>query len=663
MQQPYLNSRCAVVAAPVQAWSAPDGQCDPAAPERQVEGLYCGDTRVVSLVELSSASHQMEHIATYERGGSRVVFQYVLRTPDLGVDPALLLQRVREASPTGIRERYLLSTAATEPLDVQLTTRLAPDATSMQAIKGGGPANAVEPGTPSASGETATSGSEALRWNWRDERSTATLNATGATTSIDDGAWRLDWQLTVPARDSVEVGWQLELADSGLPFTGPSAVPLPVPRLIADHPGNTASLQRLLEHSFADINGLRLAHPSLPQHSFLAAGAPWYFTLFGRDSLIAARNLLAHDLTIAHGTLQVLATLQGTTCDAERAEQPGKILHEVRQETLELALSHLPVGDNDGSSAISLPPLYYGTIDATPLWIMLLGEAEERGLDAASVRELMPALRAALGWLADFGDPDGDGFLEYLDETGHGLANQGWKDSGDSVRFADGNLATGPVALVEVQGYAHAAALHGARLLESYGDGTAAAQQWRDWAERLATRFREHFWAADELGRYPVLALDGHKRQVDGVSSNMGHLLGTGILDPAESELVVERLRHPSMASGYGIRTVSQTNQGYWPLSYHVGSVWTHDTAYIIDAMLRDGFDEQAARLAADLLRAAEGFGHRLPELFGGMGSDEVFPPQPYPASCRPQAWAATSSVVIARALGALDGMGDPDRG
>ncbi|MFC6358422.1 MGH1-like glycoside hydrolase domain-containing protein [Luteococcus peritonei] len=642
MQQPFLNSRCAVVAAPVQAWSAPDGQADGLAALRDVEGVFCGDTRIASQLLLGSPSHALEHIATDERGGARVRFQYVLRTPELGVDPALVLERIREVTTSGVRERYVLTTASLQDLEVDLELVLRPDATGMQAVKGGetpSPLPAEQLGDPTGG------------WSWRDERTSARLR-TDATVSSDDGAWRLRWRLRVPARGVADAGWQLELRDEGLPFVGASAEPLALPALTDASP----SLRRLVEHSFADINGLRLAHPSMPEHTFLAAGAPWYFTLFGRDSLIAARNLLAHDLGVATGTLKVLARLQGTVVDVDRAEQPGKILHEVRQETLELALGHLPTDDSDGSAHISLPPLYYGTIDATPLWIMLLGEAEERGLDEATVRELLPNLRAALGWLADHGDADGDGFLEYRDESGHGLANQGWKDSGDSVRFADGSLAKGSVALAEVQGYAHAAALHGARLLARYEADTEAAAFWTGWAEQLATRFREHFWAADELGRYPVLALDGDKRQVTGVASNMGHLLGTGILTDSEAETVVERLVHPSMASGYGVRTMSETNGGYWPLSYHVGSVWTHDTAFIIDGMLREGFDEQARELAAALLRAAEGFGYRMPELFGGMAADAVFPPQPYPASCRPQAWAATSAVVVARALGALPG-------
>lgn len=649
MQQPYLTNRSVVLSAPVQAWSALDGQVDGLAPQRRAEGVYCGDSRILSQLLLSSPTHELEHVSSHEPGGASCRFQYVVRTPDLGVDPAVVLDRHREVDGNGLRERLVLSTASMREVEVTLQLFLQPDATGMPAIKSGQQDSPVVP-------EQAEDGTHLF--HWRDGSTTATLR-TDAAVETGDGSWLLTWTLLLPARGRGEVGLELELVDEAAPFCGTTAPLLRPPHTDGTNP----ALDRLLQTSFADINGLRMAPRQDPARAFLAAGSPWYFTLFGRDSLISARNLVQHDVTTAVGTLRVLAELQGSTIDVDQAQQPGKILHEVRQEPLELSLTHGPVQASDGTleaqarQQMHLPPLYYGTVDATPLWIMLFDEADQAGMYAEEVRALLPHLRRALDWMRDFGDSDGDGFLEYRDESGHGLANQGWKDSGDSIRFRDGHLAAGSVALAEVQGYAHAAALGGARLLESYEGDTEAATFWREWAAQLAARFRRHFWASDELGPYPVLALDGatdeqgNKIQVDGVASNMGHLLGTGILDETETEIVVERLMHPSMFSGYGIRTMSSTNGGYWPLGYHVGSVWAHDTAFILDGMLRTGHREQAARLARGLLQAAEGFGFRLPELFGGLGSDEVFPPQPYPASCRPQAWAATSSVLVARAL------------
>lgn len=333
------------------------------------------------------------------------------------------------------------------------------------------------------------------------------------------------------------------------------------------------------------------------------------------------------------------------------AEQPGKILHEVRRAPLVLHEAH-----TDGpETVVTIPPEYFGTIDATCLWIMLLGDLADAGHD---VSEFDAALDAALEWLAEHADADGDGLLEYRDESGSGLANQGWKDSGDSIRFADGSQADAPIALAEVQGYAHAAALVGSRALAARGD-EAGARRWRTWASDLAARFRARFWVSDAVGRYPALALDAAKRPVDGCASNMGHLLGTGILDADEAATVVARLTGPDMFSGYGIRTMSTTNAAYWPLSYHVGSVWTHDTAWCIDGMRREGHLDAARTVASGLLRAAAGFDDRLPELFGGHpapghtggGEPVCWPPHPYPASCRPQAWAAASAAVILDAL------------
>ncbi|WP_253904169.1 hypothetical protein [Arthrobacter sp. Br18] len=399
-----------------------------------------------------------------------------------------------------------------------------------------------------------------------------------------------------------------------------------------------------MSRSVSDLNGLRMAPAGTPSDTFLAAGAPWFFTMFGRDSLIAARMLLPLGTELAGSTLRALAARQGTTTDSSTAEQPGKILHEVRRATLQF---------EEGGNGIALPPVYFGTIDATPLWISLLHDAWKSGLPESEVEALLDALEAALVWLRDHGDSDGDGFLEYLDTSGHGLANQGWKDSGDSIRWHDGSLAEGPIALAEVQGYAYEAALGGAALLEAFGrDG---AENWRAYAANLSERFRASFWCADDQGAYPAIALDAQKRPVDGVASNMGHLLGTGILNEDEEATVVRRLMDDTMFSGYGIRTVSTTNGGFWPTRYHAGSVWSHDTGIIIHGMMRSGFHTEARALATGLLDAAEGFDWRLPELFSGHSSKEVFPPVPYPASCRPQAWAAASAVPIATALGALN--------
>lgn len=539
--------------------------------------------------------------------------------------------------------------------------------------------------------------------------------------------------LSVPASENgtpvtAEASWRLSAEDPSLPFVGPdshvadaaaerveaagAATPPPALGALARRTRTAVAseaepegpqdpemqrVSQVLARSLDDLDALRLSSRTDASETFFAAGAPWYFTLFGRDALMSASLALPLDRANAIGTLRTLAHRQGTRTDPDTAEQPGKILHEVRAVGMDMTDSHLP-------------PVYFGTIDATALWIELLLETWRDGgavggVDATEggdradgaggagsdplLRELLGSLRSAALWLLEHGDADGDGFLEYIDESGHGLANQGWEDSGDSMRRADGTLAEGTIALAEVQGYAYAAALHAAEMLEAVGahglsaapgavggsgtaelalEGVAAEPgvsdplqgadelpaRLRSWAATLRERFRAQFWARDELGPYVVMALDGQKNQVDGVGSNMGHLLGTGLLDAREEALVVDRLMDPTMFSGYGIRTLSTTNSAYWPLRYHGGSVWTHDTGWILRAMLRAGFTDEARVLARGLLHAAQGFDDRLPELFGGQDAAEAWPPIPYPASCRPQAWAAASAVPIAQALGAL---------
>jgi len=231
------------------------------------------------------------------------------------------------------------------------------------------------------------------------------------------------------------------------------------------------------------------------------------------------------------------------------------------------------------------------------------------------------------------------------------LANQGWKDSGDSVQWRDGTLAEGPIALCEVQAYAYEAAIHGADLLDHFG--VSGALEWRDWAARLRKRFHDSFWIDDPAGAYPAIALDASKRPVDTVTSNIGHLLGTGLLDSRQAALVARRLVSPQLNSGYGLRTMSTDSQGYWPLSYHGGSVWTHDTAIAIAGLASEGFVLEASTLVSGLLAAASGFDYRMPELHSGDAAIQFGAPVPYPAACRPQAWSAAASVsVLASTLG-----------
>jgi glycogen debranching enzyme len=621
--QPFLHDLTGVFSAPVQAWSDPHGQIR----RDGAQGIFCGDDRVISSTLLTVGGTEPDWVSTQVVSGQEIRFLSFVRVEGAGADPLVQLTRTRTATAQGVGERLRLGSALDEPLPVELACTLLADSTPMEKVKSGQGA-----GAPLAL--------EALRWTWRTGETVAHLDAGTADVTFEDGAVTLTWRLTVPAGGSADAGFTLHLHDAGAPMVAPQGRLLQVPQVRHTRDDR---IGHLLTRSVSDLNGLRMAAADNPSATFLAAGAPWFFTMFGRDSLIAARMLLPLSTDLAGTTLRALAARQGVVSDTSSAEQPGKILHEVRRGTLQF---------EEGGEGIALPPVYYGTIDATPLWIILLHDAWRAGLGDDVVLPLLDPLELALTWLRDFGDSDGDGFLEYLDTSGHGLANQGWKDSGDSIRWHDGSLADGPIALSEVQGYAYEAAMGGAALLDAFGRPGAAA--WRSYAAALAERFREQLWCSDEAGSYPAIALDAQKRAVDGVTSNMGHLLGTGILTGEEEAVVVARLLDPTMFSGYGIRTVSTTNGGYWPTRYHAGSVWSHDTGIIIGGMLRAGFAEAAAELANGLLDAAEGFDWRLPELFSGHAASDVERPVPYPASCRPQAWAAASAVPMAQALGAL---------
>ena len=450
------------------------------------------------------------------------------------------------------------------------------------------------------------------------------------------GGATVRWPVRLDGRGTRELSWRLTVTDPAAsviaaPATA-TASPAAASPAAANHgaprPARASAddprLAELVARSLDDAAALRMTVPDRPGDVFLAAGAPWYFTLFGRDSIWAARLLLPFGWPLAAGTLRTLAARQGSRVDPETGEAPGKIPHELRR----------------GGS------LYYGTIDATPLWVCLLRDAWRWGMPDAQVRALLPALRAALECVTRYGDSDGDGLLEYIDQSGHGLSNQGWKDSGDAIRFADGRVAKPPVALCEVQGYAYEAAMAGAELLTAFGESGAA--RWRDWAAGLAEAFRASFWLP---GGYPALALDAAKQPVDSSTSNIGHLLATGLLTADEEALVASRLSAPDMDSGFGLRTMSAGDAGYNPLSYHCGSVWSHDTAIVIRGLYRSGHGAAAARLADGLLSAAAAFGWRLPELFSG----ESRGPVPYPAACRPQAWSAAAAGALAQALLGLD--------
>lgn len=394
-----------------------------------------------------------------------------------------------------------------------------------------------------------------------------------------------------------------------------------------------APLATAVHQAAEDLGALRIFDPDHPKRVVVAAGAPWFMTLFGRDSLLTAWMALLADSSLALGVLETLADLQGNEVDPQTEEQPGRILHEVRF-------------GKARSLSLGGGQVYYGSIDATPLFVMLAGELLRWGVDDGSVSGLMPHIDRAMQWIEDFGDRDGDGYVEYERLNPDGLPHQGWKDSRDGVRFASGEVADPPIALAEVQGYVYAAHLARARLAEEFDDSIRASRH-RALAAELKDSFNRDFWS-EKYGRY-VLGLDGEKNQIDSLASNIGHCLWTGIIDEERAAAVAADLVSPEMFSGWGIRTMASSMAGYNPVSYHAGSVWPHDTALAIAGLRRYGFTDEANELALGLIDLADTADGRLPELVAGFSRDEFSEPVPYPTSCSPQAWAAAAPLLLLR--------------
>ena len=538
----------------------------------------------------------------------------------LAATPAAHLRRTRRMTHDGIAETLELTSTASEPVEARVTVRVAADLAPVPAVKAGW---SVEPVEPRAAGDRIVLERGDVRVEVVLEKAVADGDALTACLPLGPGetsGLALTVEVTRP-RGAVVAP----------PARAPWTAEVPEP--------DDERLARLLARSLDDLDALRLADPEHPTDQFVGAGTPWYLTLFGRDSLWTARMLLPLGTDLARGTLRALARRRGRRTDEAAAEAPGKILHELRGAEMAHGEGGL------GHTGMVLPPLYYGTVDATPLWVLLLHDAWRAGMDPADVEDLLPALEDALGWIRDHADERG--FLTYEAVAGAGLANQGWKDSPTAVQFADGTLAEGAIALCEVQAHAVEALRCGADLLDAFGRPGGDAD--RATADAVAESFRRHFWVEDERGPFPAVALDGHGRPVDTLTSNIGHLLGTGLLDAEEERLVGSRLLQ--LSSGYGVRTMVDTAAGYDPLSYHCGSVWTHDTAIAVLGLARSGASPEALEVLAEgLLSAAPHFGWSLPELYAGHPATDG-PPVPYPNSCRPQAWSAASAVALHTAL------------
>jgi glycogen debranching enzyme len=405
------------------------------------------------------------------------------------------------------------------------------------------------------------------------------------------------------------------------------------------------SLERTYRRSLVDLAALRFSPLIAGGRSLPAAGLPWFMAMFGRDSILTSLQALPFEPELAATTLRALGDWQGVGVDDFRDEDPGRILHEMRYGEM-TAFEERPHSP------------YYGSADATPLYVVLLDEYERWTGDRALVREREVEARAALDWIDQYADLQGNGYVAYRRRNEKtGLENQCWKDSWDSISFRDGRLPGFPRATCELQGYAYDAKVRGARLARLVWKDDALAGRLEREAADLKRRFNRDFWVDD--GEYFALALDPEGRQVDSLTSNNGHLLWSGIVDKSKAKAVAGHLVGPRLFSGWGVRTLAEGEGRYNPIGYHVGTVWPFDCSFIAWGLRRYGFKEEAAMIAAGILEAAEFFDGRLPEAFGGYERGETMYPVQYPTACSPQAWSTGAPLLLLRTMLGLEPEGD----
>jgi glycogen debranching enzyme len=594
-------------------------------------GVFVLDVRHLSRYALGIGGEAVEPLTVANTEPFAATFVGRIRPRGGVADSPIVVLRRRSAG-ARFSEEIVLRNYGAEPLSTEVIVVLDADFADLFAVKEGRATRHHGEATATADGV----------------RFTCTLPDTTRATVVGfdpppevSGA-NAHWHVEVPARGSWRLRIDVRCEVDGQPVDAQSEPSVALERWRSAGPTvrtDWHALERAIAQSVEDLGALRIVDPAHPDRTIVAAGAPWFMTPFGRDSLITAWMSLIVDPDLARGVLETLAELQGETEDAATEEQPGRILHELRfGQTRSLAL---------GGGHV-----YYGTADATPLFVMLLGELRRWGLGDDVTRHLLSHADRALDWVEHYGDSDGDGYVEYRRQTPDGLLNQGWKDSWDGVPFADGRLAEPPIALCEVQGYVYAAYTARAHFADEAGDVATAARM-RAKAAALKESFNRDFWLPDR-GWY-ALALDRDKTPVDALASNIGHCLWTGIVDEDKAPLVAERLLSPEMFSGWGIRTLATSMASYNPLSYHCGSVWPHDNAIAVAGLVRYGLVAEAHRVILGMLDAAAAFGGRLPELFSGLSREEVPVPVSYPTSCSPQAWASATPLLFLRSLLRLD--------
>jgi glycogen debranching enzyme len=585
-------------------------------------GLFFHDTRFLEVAKLRING---QPLAVLLSNAEDNVFRAELTNADLELGHGKVLakdrigiRRQREIGRT-VRETIELANYSSEAVHLEVELEFAASFESMFVVRGADLGRRGRLHPPRWAGKRLT-----FRYDGADHRRRTTkLTFSGPPARHKAGGTSFHVHLRPTTKTMITIAIELEDRGSGVLENQPtgklSQSPLQTVRVETDNP----LFDRILSRSFADLRMLLMRER---EETFFAAGVPWYVALFGRDSIITALETLLYDPSIAANTLTLLANYQGKRQDGWRDEEPGKIPHELR------------VGEMANLHEVPQTP-YYGTVDATPLFVVLLAEYVRWTGDVDLWQRLRGNIDEALTWIDRYADHDGDGFTDYQSRSNKGMANHGWKDSGNSIRNRDGSLAIPPIALVEVQGYVYRAKRDAAWLFRQDGD-TERASRLEFEANKLRRRFKTAYWLPGE--RYLAVALQRDGRQAESITSNPGQALWSGIVDRDHAAAVARRLLDKALFSGWGIRTMAAGEVAYNPIDYQVGSVWPHDNAMIVAGLKRYGFEAQALRVFSAIFEAATLFrDFRLPEVFAGFSRDEYNVPVRYPVACSPQAWAA----------------------
>jgi glycogen debranching enzyme len=613
------------------ALSTASGDILPAMPQ----GLFVRDTRLLSTWQLRLDGRPLEPLGVLPDTAFRATL--LSRVPALEGpgDPGVLVERTRQVS-GGLREELRLRNPGPRTRRLTLELFLDADLADVFEVK----ESRVRPRPPRPVRTVGTGlvlGGEQRGVHIVVEGAELITEARGgAPISAEAAPARLRWSIDLAARSD----WTCVLAV----FPTEDGRPAPIPAQDVAHgrlrdwegavpvlDAMDVRLREVLESTRRDLGALRIHDPEHPDEVAVAAGAPWFMALFGRDSLLSSYMALPVDPRLASGTLRTLARRQGRKEDPRTEEQPGRILHETRFGT-------------DADLVLGGGGVYYGSVDATPLFVTVLGELRRWGLGDEALLDLLPHADRALDWCERYAQRDG--FLTYARLSPSGLLHQGWKDSVDGITFSSGRVAMPPIALAEVQGYWYAALQARAELARSLGEDGSA---WSGQAAALRERFDDVFWLP-ERGWYATAVQDG-REIVDALASNPGHCLWTGIARPDRAEELAKHLLSPEMFTGWGVRTLSSAMGAYDPMSYHNGAVWPHDSALCAAGLMRYGFVDESRTVCMALLDAAVEFGGRLPELFCGFDRAQYGRPVAYPTSCSPQAWASAAPALVLRTL------------